>query len=418
MVESASFGSRSAVLILLLGTLSVMVWPAASWAEPEEPQAEATLPLQEILRLYRESEKAAEATEPEPPLAASLDRLELAGRLLDGAVEITAEVEVTVLASERWVRQPILDLEPSLVLTQLPRLEGAVLETTSGSLALVTRKAGRYRFKLGLLLRGKGEGRAKEATLALAKASLGRLSLQADERLFELQVPGALRGQEGWLLFPHEGRYALRWQERSDASKGSLAEAHRAPVDPVVTSAHASAVSTLEGRLLSRVLYRLRLGGPGILKLEPPSGQQVERVYRNGVAVAVEGPLEGVLELAVEPSRQGDQEGTLEVVLARQRQGFNLSGNLHYTLPRVSWPIHELNLVMHLPSVFEYNWVGGSLAPVEKAPGTRFTHVLPTPGKTLAFRQMLITGAAPSLRIDYDINLEDQYFCHRGGQTG
>jgi hypothetical protein len=68
-------------------------------------------------------------------------------------------------------------------------------------------------------------------------------------------------------------------------------------------------------------------------------------------------------------------------------------------LPETSWPTHEVALALHLPAVFEYAWVDGSLAPVA-LPATdapEWSYDLPEPGKSLWYRQLLVTRSAPHL---------------------
>jgi hypothetical protein len=90
---------------------------------------------------------------------------------------------------------------------------------------------------------------------------------------------------------------------------------------------------------------------------------------------------------------------------------------MHFDLPAVSWPTHELFFTVNLPGVFDYTWAGGSLAPSDEAPKARYSYRVPLPGEPLHFHQYLIDQSAPDLDLDYEVDLDGSYF-HEGRQAG
>ena len=95
------------------------------------------------------------------------------------------------------------------------------------------------------------------------------------------------------------------------------------------------------------------------------------------------------------------EEANLVAVVWRGRE------KLHYLNPV---PIHEIALDLHLPPVFDYAWVDGSLSPAESGGAVDWSYDLPEPGKRLSFRQLLVTRSAPRLTLDYDVDLAGAYF--------
>lgn len=65
---------------------------------------------------------------------------------------------------------------------------------------------------------------------------------------------------------------------------------------------------------------------------------------------------------------------------------------------------------MHLPDVFEYRRLGGSLEPTDalewSAPNM--------PGRALHYRQHLVASAGPTLELRYSVDLENRYFRVKG----
>ncbi len=399
----------------LLALAALCLTPAARAEDPPVAAARASLPLEEVLRLVRENERAREPRPAAAPVGAAVSRLLLAGRLLEDAVDLSAHVELAVLAEEAWTRVPLLRLSPQLHLSALPTVEGGELLVDRGELVFLTRTPGRYAFDLGLLLLARVEGDARVAELGVAGAALARLDLAWDEGLFRLLGDGARRGSEGAALFPSGDRLRVRWAARAPRalSRAAAEPAERPPVESVITAAHASSVTTLEGRRLTRIQYQLRFEGRKPLSFRLPPGATVEKVYLNGASVPF-ALADGTLALEVAPPRVGDQSGRLELVLSDQPGAFHLSGRLALGLPAASWQLDELEVSLHLPPVFDYAWAGGSLALDEgqDAAEVAWDHSLPTPGKVLRFRQSLVSSA-PDVAVRYTVALEGQYY--RGG---
>src|SRR5262249_3685406 len=133
-----------------LPTCLVLAWLAAAPAHSEPPSDDAagraTLPLGELLDLRHQLDERTRAAVPaKPPVPASLEAIELSGRLVEQSLELGAKVSVTVL-EDGWVSVPLLRLAPGLELTERPTVEGATLVVQDGWLALATKRAGAYRF--------------------------------------------------------------------------------------------------------------------------------------------------------------------------------------------------------------------------------------------------------------------------------
>jgi hypothetical protein len=399
--------SHTRLVSLLIVSLVWTLPTLALAAEEAVRGASATLPLDEVLELHRKLEAAEQPAEPAPPIAASVARAALAGRLLDDAIELEASFVVDVLESERWVSVTLLRKRSSTHIAELPTVQGANLVVRDGLLQLVTRKSGRYRFNVTLLERATREGSSRRASIQPGDPSLASLELSFDTDLFRLESEGAFAGRDGVTILPEAGQLAVAWSRLGAPPESEAGPAPSAA--PVITTAHASSVSTLEGQRITRVLYELRFSGNPRIALQIPDGQTVTRMYRNGVPIA--GTSSGsALELDVKPARAGDERGTLELVLTSTEPSFNLSGSLDFELPRAGWPTNELYLDVHLPQVFDYSWRAGSLAEVESSPASRFSHQLPLPGKALRFHQYLVGAAAPGVTLDYTVNLDGHYF--------
>lgn len=395
------------LLTILLGTD-----PATAQDHLPDPPSKptASLPLAEVLRLYKKIDEFDRKEDPVPPFAATVVKTELRGRLLDDAVDLTAAFEVVVLDDKEWVSVPLLKRDPAITLAALPNLEGSGVVAFDGeSLSLVTRKKGTYRFSVGMLVKARADGGRRSARLDLASKSAARLSLKVDEGLFELVDTPALAEGDALVLYPETSAFSIAWRRVAEPPREIQEAAKRPPIESVVTAAHGAVVSTLEGKAILRLLYELRFEGVRPISFELPEGQVPVHVYLNGRARDVAADAKEV-RFDVEPSRAGDQSGSVELVLEIDQGGYNLSGDLLFALPRVSWPVNELFIDVHLPEVFSYTWTGGSLAPVESSPAVAFTYAIPTPGKKLGFHQFLISKTSPTLRLDYAIDLEGKYF--------
>lgn len=382
-------------------------WVGTASASAAEPAATATLPLADVLRLHREAEGARAPQVRRAPIAASVDKIELKGRLRDDAIDVDAHVEVTVLVDGEWVTVPLFKWGPSASLSRLPEVDGAVLAPKAGALCLVTRKAGRYVFELSAVQRARADGRRRRAEVAVEAPTLAAMRLELDDQVFRLVEPAGRVEGDGIVIYPVDDRFVLVWETlRTPAVARKTA---RPPIEPTIPRAHASVVSTLEGRAITRVRYALRLQGQRPIEFRVPKGQRLEKVYVNGAAVPF-AVAHGAVQLEVAPGLAGDDSAAVEVVLAHDLGAYLLSGTLPFSMPIVSWPVHELFLDVHLPPVFNYVRKGGSLEPADESPPREFTHAVPLPGKKLSFHQYLIAASSPNVVVGYDIDLSDKYY--------
>jgi hypothetical protein len=379
-----------------------------------EKGSTATLPLEELLRLHDQAQ-AEKPREERPPVAASIGEAALSGRLLDGALDVTAQFKVMVLG-QGWVRVPLMRLDPTLHVQSISPIEEGTVAVDRNEPVLVTREPGLHAIQLSFIQRARAEGRRRRAELGVNEAALAVLRLRFDPELFRLESADAVSSGEEQVIFPHQGRFAVEWEVRAAPPVKPEVQAKRPPVENVITSAQASVVCTLDGLQISRIAYALRLQGAQAIQFALPAGETVQRVILNGTAVpfAVQ---EGVLKVTASPGRAGDDSGRLELVLQGTRREFHLSGRLGFAVPAASWNTHELSVELHLPLVFGYQWAGGSLAPDAPDPPQRmeFADEIPTPGKPFRFRQQLISSP-PDLTVDYTANLDGQYF--RGAFDG
>ncbi len=399
---SRSLVASSALLLLLLAAPV----PARAQAAAAPVAGTATLPLAELLELKRAGQAAEGQKAPAPPLRATIGRLEISGRLLEAGLDATAQVEVTVIG-EGWVTVPLLDLQRGTQLATLPTVAGGVVALVDRRLCLVTNQAGVHAFTLRWLERPAADGRGRALELRLPAGVPALLRLQYDEALFRL-TSAALRDDGGGeVVYPLDGRIAVAW-EQQPRPQARTREAARPPVEPVVTDAHASVVATLDGRRITRVLYRLRFEGERPFAVAIPSGQVVERVFVNGAARRFTrgGDL---LTVTVEAARAGDRAATVELVTSEALSAYPLSGTLSFTLPQPRWALNELHATLHLPSVFEYRWAGGSLAAAAEAPAVDYAWEIPTPGKAVTLHQQLVSTFA-TVQVAYTVDLAHSYY--------
>jgi hypothetical protein len=403
----------------VLGILTVALALGAPSAHGQEvtlrPEgAHATLPLAELLELRREldDEKRKPDAAP-PPIVSAVDAIELSGRLVDESLEVEAKMGVTVLA-EGWTSVPLLRLAPGIAVTSAPMLEGATLAVRDGWLALVTKEARTWRFRVGLAQRAPDGPGPHRLELETAPATLAALRVSYDERLYRVLGP-VTREADGVRVDPDGTHFRVAWQAREGAAPApEPVEAPRPELEPVIVAAHASLVSTLEGRWLTRVLYDLRFTGRRTLEVRIPPGARLAKVFRDRAPLPF--ALDGdVLRLELTPERSGGESAVLELVLEQDHGAYHLAGRLDVALPEASWPAHEVNLALHLPAVFEYAWVDGSLAPLQqRADAPDWSYDLPEPGKALFYRQLLVTRSAPRLTLHYDVDLDGAYFVPPG----
>ncbi len=378
--------------ILALATLL----SAVALADPT-----ATVPLDELLRLYRAEQAAKTPEVARPPIRASVGKIEMTGRLLGGAIELTAQIEVTVLTDGEWLTLPLFEKDKNTSLVRMPQLDDGTFSVSGGQLVLVTQKAGTYRFEL--VFRKTAQGDSKQSVeLKFPESAQVSLKVQYDENVFRLL--GESEG-DGVMLYPNAGRFNLQW-ERLKAQ--AFAKQKRPPVESLVTQVNGALVSTLAGRTVTRLVYTLRLEGVRSFDLTLPAGETLERVYVNGSPVTAVARGER-LQLDVSPERTGGDTARVEIVLRRQHGGYALSGKLEYALPSTSWNCNELFLTLHLPEAFNYHWSGGSLAPVDAAPEETYAYDLPTPGRVVQLHQQLVERA-PTVQVSYSVDLAKSYF--------
>ncbi|WP_338866642.1 hypothetical protein [Myxococcus stipitatus] len=393
-------------LSLVVGLLLLAPKALADDAPQRKParSGTATVPLEELIPLYAGRETPA----PAPPTDAVVTST-LKGRLSSDALQVEAGFQVEVLADERWTQVRLLQLDSDTFTTTLPTLDDAMVGVVDGYLCLLTRKAGRHVFDVGLTVRSQGAGPERRAQLRFGPhASPVPLALEADTSVFTL-TESLPTSREGYTVYPSQGALRVGWRALSPVAREAKPQV-RPPLEPRISEAVASWVSTLEGRATLRVRYDLSLDREQSLELSVPEGLSLERLTLNSIPVPVEGAEAGVLKLKVAPPRLGETEGVLEVVLAQELGVFHLSGRLKLALPRVSWPVAELRARAHFPSVFNYRREGGSLEQLEAADVAAEPAGESLPGKVLHFRQYLVAASAPTLELGYSVDISSSYF--------
>jgi hypothetical protein len=381
------------------------------------PEGSATLPLKEALSLF---EKTPKPVEKQSPVPAVLEQLELQGRLAPDALHLHAKVELNVLAKDSWTQVELFALGDGGHLTQVPTLENASVAVVAGKLMFLTQTAGRYSFELSWTQRAQGPSTARQVELVLGpQVAPTPLLLMADAALVTLKEGSAVVRGEGFEVYPSRGRYSLSWT--SAQARKTSAPSVRPPLEPSIPAAHAVVVSTLEGRATVRVRYSLRLDREQPLEVVLPPRTRLERVLHNQVPLALPQGQEGQpVRLTVAPGRLGESEGSLELVLTREYGVFHLSGQVELELPRVSWPVSEVRGRVYLPEVFSYRQGGGSVqleshgmgssSPANQAPADWPTAGTVLPGRLLEFRQYLVAASAPTLVLDYSVDISRSYF--------
>jgi hypothetical protein len=384
---------------------AILFTPALALAQATDVGS-ATVPLAQVLDWKHAAEAAQTPAPRPPPVAGAVTKLELSGRLLDDAIDLTAHVEAVVVQGGAWTTLPLLPLEHGAALVSVPALDDGLVSVQGGALVLTTDAKGAHALEAALRVRAQENGHRRRVEIRCGAAAAAVLRLHADESLFRVTAPDAVREPDALVLYPEHGRFVVEWERRGEAAAPA---AVRAPVEPAVPHAYASVVATLEGRRVVRALWELRLEGRRTIVIAPAPGQHLERVWVNGVPVPFDAQAAQV-EVAVAPARGGDDAGTVEALLNEAQGGFALSGRLTFAVPTVSWSVDSLDVSLHLPAVFDYAWRGGSLAPHEDVPAPRFSRDLPVPGKALAFHQELVAGAVPDVTVSYTVDLAGAYY--------
>ena len=387
--------TSSLVLGLLLATTDA--------ASP--PSGSATVSLPELLALYGRQER--EAAPPMPPAEALVVKSQLKGHLTGEAVLVEAHFEVEVLASGSWTRVKLLRLDADTYLTALPTVDNATVAALDDHLSLVTQTPGRYAFDVSFTLRPTAAGPERLAQLRFGPhVTPVPLRLEADATAFTLTEP-ALAPSEEVDVYPRQGVLRVGW--RTAVAPKVARQAVRPPLEPSIPEAHATWVSTLEGKATLRVRYALRLDREQDLELTLPEGHHLKRVMLDAVPLVPE-EKEGRLLVKVAPTRVGETEAALEVVLTRDLGIFHLSGRLKLALPQVSWPVASIQARAHFPAVFNYRREGGSMEAYEGSPADALAQDTPLPGKVRAFRQYLVAASAPTLELGYSVDISQSYF--------
>jgi hypothetical protein len=374
-----------------------------------DPLGSATLPLQELLKLYQETDQAKEKPKKSPPIKAAITSIQLEGHLLEDAVDITAHLEVVVLDEGEWVSVPLLDIDKTISISSIPDIENAVIARTPKKLLLITQNSGKYSFAISFIKRAVKTERGRKADIIFNNASKTDLILRFDDDLFRILGENLLFKADHVVVYPVDNVLTLYWEQKQRGMTRRDYAEKRPPVESMINKAHASSVSTLEGRLISRVLYDLQFEGAKTISFEIPESSVLEKIYLNGRAVPFKIENKKV-NLQVVPARAGDLSGTIELVLTQVYGNYHLAGSLSFNVPKSSWPIHEMYLDLYLPDVFTFKRNSGSFEPIEESPESAFTYHIPLPGKRYSFHQYLITSAVPTLIMDYSIDLNKKYF--------
>ena len=397
------------MLCILITTVVTAKQPVVT---PDPLHRSATLPFNEVLELYRHQDRTKQIKKQIPPVDAILERLEINGRILNHTLTAKAFINIEVLADKRWVSAPIMNLGVNTVIEALPNIKGGALVITDGQLRLVTKRKGRFNFEIGMSSTAVLDGDTRSVDIVFANATLARCNIGFDPSVFKLT--GEIRERNGDVatLNARGNRCNVSWQHRKEYIAPSEITANAPEAEPVIPTAHASIVSTLEGEHILRIAYNLRFTGRKPITFKLPKGHRLLRAYLNGRPIAASAEQDNI-ELEVFAARAGQNGGELELVLAATDRDYLLSGILPLALPRPSWRTNALHLSAHLPAAFDYNWTSGTLSPVKKSPTKKYVYDIPEPGKALHFRQFLVHRSTPSLTLEYAVSLEGHYF--RGG---
>ena len=344
-----------------------------------------TLPLDEARSLLSTQ------AQPPAPISAAVVSQRLVGQVTGDALEVTAVFQITVLDGARWSQLCLMKLNPNVTLRSASDGEGMLVAVHKGEVVFISRQPGTYLAELKLSARSTGN----EHT--------ARFSRGADAREGSIHVETAgpeQKIEQGSEVLSHAGEWIVSWKGRAQAPVAVA----RPPMEPVVTSAHVQVVTTVEGRARMTVEYRLGLDREQPLGLRLPPEWTLTRVICNGAPRAV--PPGREVSIAVDPQSAGGHDGVVELTLERDFGVFHLSGKLNLSLPGASWPTSVVEASVHLPNVFEYRRLGGSLEPAETSGWTPQN----MPGIALRYQQHLVASAGPTLELSYSVNLEKRYF--------
>jgi hypothetical protein len=378
--------------------------------EPQQlPVSTATLPLAEILKLHQQLEQT-KKPEPKPvPIGATINKIELSGRLLSEAIDFSAQFDVSVIADGDWVRLPLIRKDANIHISEIPSIQECYFVIENNQLVFITNVAGQYSFELSFIMKAKLKKIQRHLELAYFKAVLATLKVKFDKGMFRLLNKNTVQEADGYLILPRENKFIIDWQQQKlKKEQTPSAVVARQPVESIITSAHGSIVSILDGRRITRLLYQLRFEGQKEISFSIPKNSTLKKVFLNNRAIDFT-IADNQLALKVSPGRAGDESARLELVLLEEQGEYYLSGQLDFVFPKASWDINNYYVKMHLPPVYNYTWAGGSLAETQDNQIVEYSSSMPTPGKQMLFQQELVSRA-PSLRINYSVDLTDNYY--------
>jgi hypothetical protein len=370
-------------------------------------ESRATLPLAEILRLYRKQQPSEVATQP-PPMQSSINEINIEAQLLENAMQIKARFNIAILSKEQWISIPLFVKDSDMHIYNLPVLKQGYLVQDKDKISYITKAQGKVEFELSMLKQAQTDENTRKLQVKFSQAIKTVMALRYDENLFKLESKQNLVNADGSIIYPENGMFDVQWQQTSHSSTQRKV-AVKPPLEPMIKQANVSSIATLEGELITRVLYDLHFEGTEQLSFDIPTGFTLNKVYLNGSAIPFRINA-GKVTIEVLPSRAGDRQGSLELTFHRQQGKFHLSGALEFNAPQTSWPIREMFMRVYLPSVFNYSYEGGSMSILNQSKVVKYTYDLPTPGKAFSFHQLLITSSAPAVKINYTIDLEGKYF--------
>jgi hypothetical protein len=389
----------------LFVSLLLSVGPAAPMS------GTASVPLSELVPLLTSSGQS-DARRVDRVL---VQKLTLKGH--PGESGLWLEGAVTLFSSVRGdlVKVPLVHFGGSAIFEELPTSAQAALVMEGDTLVAACASEGTTTLAFKVLLRTGGEHGRQAVSLRLApQVAPVPLVVDADESLFE--VPGAtfVREWGGLVVFPVEGRYEVSWKAK--AAPQSTARATRPPVEPSIREAEGRWVSTLEGRATHELQLALVIDRASTLDVTVPAGQTLARARVNGEPREVK-VTDGVAHLEVAPAALGDTSATVELSLTRDLGVFHLSGEVTLESPRLSLPVRRWTSSATLPAVFTWRREGGSMEYVgttdDSAASTGTAQV---PGRTLTFRQHLVSVTAPDIALKYSVDISKSYFRGRAAE--
>jgi hypothetical protein len=392
--------------LMMIGIITIIS------AEESNSSSTATLPLEDILHLYQRIEDLKKPSEEEVPVKALIQSIELKGQLLEHAIDIQAAIQVKVMADNTWTSIPLFTIDRDTHISGLPDLNQGTLVHMDDTLSLLTEKKGTYSFTISFIKRARTSGAKNNVQLLFEKASRSVLALKYDTTYVAINKNTIQTiTPDGVIIYPDNNIYTIEWKniERAENKKATESIEKKPEIKSMIKIAHASLISTLEGKTIFRILYELHFTGEKTISFFIPNIYTLEKVYINKRQHFFT-MNDDKLTLHVNPKRTGDQCGDVELIVSYNQGNYLLSGRIEVSLPQTTWPIHEMYFTSHLPEVFDYTYRGGSLKLVDSCPPADYTYHIPLPGKKLYYHQYLISSSYPSVTLDYTINLDGNYF--------